>query len=46
VKPTSNTAGKERFMTCHTVSPSGVGANRRSFAVAYQRVFRVEMIAA
>src|SRR2546422_5183972 len=29
VNPTSNTSGNERFITCHTVSPSGVGAKRR-----------------
>src|SRR5438067_10139965 len=46
VKPTLNTSGNERFITCHTVSPNGVGANRRSLAVAYQRILRVEMMLA
>src|SRR2546429_8015484 len=46
VKPTSNTSGKERFITCHTVSPNGVGAKRRSLAVAYHRVLRGEMMLA
>src|SRR2546426_6779492 len=46
VNPTSNTSGKERFITCHTVSPRGVGAKRRSLAVAYHRILRVEMMLA
>src|SRR6266702_3454084 len=46
VNPTLNTSGNERFITCHTVSPNGVGANRRSLAVAYQRILRVEMMLA
>src|SRR5437762_1834478 len=46
VKPTSKTSGNERFSTFHTVSPWGVGWKRRSFAVAYQRMRKVEMIAA
>src|SRR5205809_982034 len=28
VNPTSNTSGNERCITCHTVSPSGVGERR------------------
>src|SRR2546423_10549927 len=46
VMPTSNTSGNERFITCHTVSPRGVGAKRRSLAVAYHRVLSVEMMLA
>src|SRR5213080_1012407 len=46
VNPTSNPSGKERFITCHTVSPSGVGAKRRSLAVAYHRILSVEMMLA
>src|SRR5207244_5036837 len=46
VNPTLNTSGNERFITCHTVSPNGVGAKRRSLAVAYQRILRVEMMLA
>src|SRR2546423_1551349 len=46
VKPTSNTSGKERFIPCHTVSPRGVGAKRRSLAGAYHRGLSVEMMLA
>jgi hypothetical protein len=45
VKPTLKMSGNLLTITCSTVSPSGVGKNRRVSSRTYSRAVSVEMMA-